>query len=78
MATPVTRLPAHPGTGTPKRGPRRSLRLDEILTLLVADGLIASEEAENLARTPVRRTEHPLEIVAEKNWHAATGPRHAH
>ena len=77
MATPATSVPAFTGNETEKRGRGRSLRLDEILTLLVADGLVAPADADPLTRTPSRRPEHPLEIIAEKGWHAATGSRRA-
>ncbi len=77
MATPATSVPAFTGNETAKRDRGRSLRLDDILTLLVADGLVAAADAETLARAPSRRNEHPLEIIAEKNWHAATGRRAA-
>ena len=75
MATPATSVPAFAGHETVNRGRGRSLRLDEILTLLVADGLVAAADAETLARAPARRPEHPLEIVAEKGWQAANRPR---
>ena len=44
---------------------------------MVADGLIASSLAENLTRSPPKRNEHALEVVAAQNWHSATGPRKA-
>ena len=75
MATPATSIPALSGTEPTTKIPKRALRLEEILTLLVADGLVTSADADPLARAKLRRTEHPLEIIAEKNWHTATGPR---
>jgi general secretion pathway protein E len=60
---------------SPPKVPKRALQIEEVLTLLVADGLVTSADADSLARAKVRRTEHPLEIIAEKNWHTATGPR---
>ena len=57
MATPATSVPAFTRNDTAKRGRGRSLRLDEILTLLVADGLVAAADAEALARAPSRRTD---------------------
>jgi len=77
MATPVTSSPASAGTDAAIKGPDRRLRLEEILTLMIADGLIGSYDAETLLRSPTRRGDHPLEIVAERNWHSATGPRKA-
>ncbi|HET9833767.1 MAG TPA: GspE/PulE family protein [Vicinamibacterales bacterium] len=62
------------GDATLKKAGRR-LRLEEILTLLQADGLVPAAEAEALLRSPSKRMDHPLEIIAEKNWYAATGPR---
>ena len=47
-------LPAYlhlPATNPPNGGRGRSLRLDEILTLLVADGLVAAADADTLARS---------------------------
>src|SRR5258705_7650341 len=77
MATPALNTSA-PSAGAPAfKGPSRRLRLEEILTLLQADGLVASADAEALLRSPSKRMDHPLEIIAEKNWHSATGPRRA-
>ena len=75
MATPeLITAPARAGSF---QGPGRRLRLEEILTLLLADGLILSADAEALIRSPSKRVDHPLEIIAERNWHSATGPRKA-
>ncbi len=75
MATPATRLPLSNGNGSMPKRPGHALQLDEILTLLKADGLVTPADADMLSRAPTRRTDHPLEIIAEKKWHAATGPR---
>jgi len=75
MATPATSVPSLRGGESAKQSPRRALQLEEILTLLVADGLVTSADADSLSRAKVRRTEHPLEIIAEKNWHTASEPR---
>jgi len=75
MATPATSIPTLSGAESAPKIPKRALRLEEILTLLVADGLVTSADADSLARAKVRRTEHPLETIAERNWHTATGPR---
>jgi general secretion pathway protein E len=55
--------------------PDRWLRLDDILKLLVADGIVPAADAERLARARARRYDHPLELIAEQKWHAASGPR---
>ena len=75
MATPALNASsAAAGDASPKK-PGRRLRLEEILTLLQADGLVPAAEAEALLRSPSKRMDHPLEIIAEKNWFAASGPR---
>jgi general secretion pathway protein E len=75
MATPALN-PSSPAAGdSTLKKPGRRLRLEEILTLLQADGLVPAGEAEALLRSPSKRMDHPLEIIAEKNWYAATGPR---
>jgi general secretion pathway protein E len=61
------------GARTPAT-PDRWLRLDDILKLLVADRLVTTEAVERLAQARTRRYDHPLEIVAEQKWHAASGP----
>ena len=72
MATPVSGmkpLPAARATATDKR-----LRLDDILKLMVADGLLPAAEAEKLARARVHRFEHPLEFLAEQKLRAPKPP----
>ena len=54
--------------------PDRRLRLDDILKLMVADGLITSADAEALARTRTLRFEHPLEAIADQKWKSAKPP----
>jgi general secretion pathway protein E len=75
MATTVIRTPTPAGNEPATKGRGRTLRLDEILTLMVADGLIAGSDAETLLRSRTRPAEHPLEVIAAQNWHAASGPR---
>jgi general secretion pathway protein E len=77
MPTRAAASPARAGNDAAKRRPGRRLRLDEILTLLVADGLVPSSDAETLSRSRSVRADHPLEFIAQQNWHAATGPRRA-
>jgi general secretion pathway protein E len=74
MATPATHLPLE---GNASKSSGRPLRLEEILTLMIGDGLIAAPAAEKLARSPLRRNDHPLEIIAAQNWTSATEPRKA-
>jgi general secretion pathway protein E len=79
MATPTTdtaaaRLAASRPAGPGARRPDRKLRLDEILDLMVADGLIASADAEKFAKLRSNRVEHPLELVAEQKWKSLVAP----
>src|SRR5215471_13739871 len=75
MATPALNASASAAGDASLRKPGRRLRLEEILTPLQADGLVPAAEAEALLRSPSKRMDHPLEIIAEKNWFTATGPR---
>jgi general secretion pathway protein E len=72
MATPVSSsppaAPAPAGDGAPVRSPDRRLRLDDILKLMVADGLVPVVEADRVARSRTRRFDHPLELIADQKW----------
>jgi general secretion pathway protein E len=58
------------------RVPDRRLHLDDILKLLVADGLVAAAEADTLARDRrAQRYDHPLESIAAQKWHSLKPPR---
>jgi general secretion pathway protein E len=78
MTTHVTgtTAPAAGTRGVPQRpaATDRRLRLDDILKLMVADGLITSADGESLARTRTLRFEHPLEAVADQKWKSAKPP----
>ncbi|MEP6658150.1 MAG: type II/IV secretion system protein, partial [Betaproteobacteria bacterium] len=79
MATPLTGSPpsvgsARPAQGTPTRAPDRRLRLEDILKLMVADGLVAPADADTLARSRTRRFEHPLEMIADRKWKSLAPP----
>src|SRR5436190_22365909 len=57
----VTPLP----TQASQRRPDRRLQLDDVVKLMLADGLIAQEQSEELNRTGrLRRDSHPLVLVA--------------
>ncbi len=49
----------------------RRLRLDDILKLMVADGLILPADADRIARSRTQRFEHPLELIAEQKLQIA-------
>ncbi len=78
MANPTTDSPAAesvaPPTGAAQRRQDRRLRLDEILSLMVADGLVAPVDAEKLAKLRSSRIEHPLELIAEQKWKSLVPP----
>jgi general secretion pathway protein E len=55
--------------------PDKRLRLDDILKLMVADGLIPAAEAEKLRASRTHRFEHPLEMVADQKLRSPQGTR---
>ena len=75
MATPIPAPPAAPG---PKPMAQiandRRLRLEDILKLMVADGLVPAAVAEKLARAKGGRAEHPLEFIAGQKWKSVAPP----
>ena len=67
MATPATGAIPPPSAASPRAAkPDRRLRLDDVLKLMVADGLIAGADADKLARSRTMRFEHPLEAIADQ------------
>jgi general secretion pathway protein E len=79
MATPVTGISAPPPEGGAPKEKRslatdRRLRIDDILKLMVADGLVGKEDADKLARSRTHRFDHPLEAIAEEKWKMAKPP----
>src|SRR5690349_13900352 len=82
MATPLSdpKLSAPPGApgedASPPRAPLadRRLRLDDILKLMVADGLISQADGTELARSRTQRFEHPLELIADRKLRSLRPP----
>src|SRR5881227_3024640 len=77
MATPVTGALSPPSAaGAPPRANvvDRRLRLDDILKLMVADGLVARAAADELARSRTLRFDHPLEAIADRKWKSGEPP----
>ncbi len=72
--------PTASGVRGPASAPReaaagdRRLRLDDILKLAVADGLVAAADADRVARARTQRFEHPLELVADHKLRSAKPP----
>ncbi len=62
MASTVSALPAARTAASD-----RKLRLEDILKLMVADGLLPASEADKFVRARVHRFEHPLEFVAAQH-----------
>ncbi len=77
-ATPINTPAAPPGAPAGKqaaRAPDRRLRLDDILKLMVADGLVAAAEADPVARSRTQRYDNPLELIADQKWRSLIPPR---
>src|SRR5260221_879966 len=79
MATPTGHSTAAVSTAPPApthagRRQDRRLRLDEILDLMVGDGLVAAVDAEKFARLRSTRVEHPLELIADQKWKSLIPP----
>src|SRR5947209_8813810 len=72
MASPVSDIKPLPAARTAATD--RRLRLDDILKLMVADGLLPAAEAEKLSRARVHRFEHPLEFLADQHLRAPKPP----
>ncbi|MFO1325101.1 MAG: GspE/PulE family protein [Burkholderiales bacterium] len=78
MSTPASNA-TPPATGAPpaarpQKQPDRRLRLEDILKLMVADGLVGATEADALSRTRTKQYEHPLELIAAQRWKSAKPP----
>jgi len=59
----------------PTRAPDRRLRLEDILKLMVADGLVTAADADRLSRSRTQRFDHPLELIADQKWRSLLPPR---
>src|SRR3954454_25113167 len=77
MATPIATPPT--GSAPPQRaadtaaGDRR-LHLEDILRLMVAEGIVSATDADRLARSRTKLFEHPLEMIADQKWKSGTPP----
>ncbi len=80
MATPLTgvKKPPHSRAAADSssgvKGQDRRLRLDDILKLMLADGLVSAPDAETVARSRTHRFEHPLEAIADRKWKSPKPP----
>ena len=76
MATPLTGARPAASRDSAAGGDRR-LRLDDILKLMVAEGLVGRAEADKLARARTRQYDHPLELIAAQHWKSPKAPHPA-
>ena len=82
MATPASNVkptpPAAGGTppaaGKPAKPADRRLRADDILKLMVADGLVPQAEADRVAKSRTHQYEHALELIAAQKWRSEKPP----
>jgi general secretion pathway protein E len=58
-----------------KRAQDRRLRLEDILKLMIAEGLVTAADADRLSRSRTQRFEHPLELIADQKWRSLQPPR---
>src|SRR5438093_731276 len=72
--TPSAPPPADAGARATRAADRR-LRLEDILKLMVAEGLVTAADADRLARSRTHRFEHPLEMIADQKWRSLLPPR---
>jgi general secretion pathway protein E len=81
MATPkpIQAASAAPPAAPPRvTSPNdRRLRLEDILKLMVADGLVSAADADKLGRSRTHRFDHPLEMIADQKWRSLAGDTHA-
>ena len=76
MATPITRLTSAASLPRARAGGDRRLRLDDILKLMVADGLVGAADAERAgALAHARSTTIRSELVAEQKLEVARSRR---
>jgi general secretion pathway protein E len=73
MSSPVP-VKSAPGGPRDAANADRRLRLEDILKLMVMDGLVAVADADRVARSRTQRFEHPLELIADQRWKSAKPP----
>src|SRR5437867_726544 len=72
---PTPTAPADGAVARTARAQDRRLRLEDILKLMVAEGLVTAADADRLARSRTHRFEHPLEMIADQKWRSLAPPR---
>src|SRR5215467_4906379 len=66
---------ARPAPARAARAADRRLRLEDILKLMSADGLISPADAEKTARSRTQRFDTPLELLADQKWRSLSDPK---
>lgn len=77
---PAGGTPPPTGSPPPKRDYKREdrhLRLEDILKLMMADGLLPAADAEKLARSRLPQHDHPLATIANQHWKSLKPPHKA-
>ncbi|CAG0997516.1 Type II secretion system protein E [Burkholderiales bacterium] len=77
MAHPPPQLAASnigAAAGTASGAQDQRLRLEDVLKLMLADGMVSAADAEALRNNRRARYEHPLEVIAEQKWHNLQPP----
>ncbi|MBA3505478.1 MAG: type II/IV secretion system protein [Betaproteobacteria bacterium] len=77
---PAGGTPPPTGSPPPKRDYKRvdrHLRLEDILKLMMADGLLPAADAEKLARSRLPQHDHPLATIANQHWKSLKPPHKA-
>ena len=74
MATQLTDTTSTPPPAARVKRNDRRLRLEDVLKLMVADGLVPAADAENLKRSRTKQFDHPLELIASVQWKSAKPP----
>jgi general secretion pathway protein E len=74
MATPVTTAPPAPPGNRETPAVDKRLNIDDILKLMVVDGLIPRADGEKLSKVRTRQYEHPMELIAAQNWKSGKAP----
>src|SRR5579864_3816274 len=75
LNAPPAAVTADGPAGRAARGQDRRLRLEDVLKLMVADGLVTAADADRLSRSRTQRFDHPLELIADQKWRSLLPPR---
>ena len=77
MATPAPTVKPtdepKPSAKPPKQ-PDKRLKLEDVLKLMVADGLITTAQSELVARSRTKQYDHPLQLIAAQQWKSVKAP----